>query len=68
MRKHIGVIIVAAVIVAVLILYMVAFTVRLQEQALVLTFNKISRIEDTPGLKWKWIPPIQKKIIFERIL
>jgi len=64
-RKHIGVIIIAVTIVAVLILYIVAFTVRLQEQALVLTFNKISRIEDTPGLKWKWIPPIQKKVIFD---
>jgi modulator of FtsH protease HflC len=64
-RKHIGVIIVAATIVAILILYMVAFTVRFQEQALVLTFNKISRIEDSPGLKWKWIPPIQKKVIFD---
>jgi regulator of protease activity HflC (stomatin/prohibitin superfamily) len=53
-KKHISAIIVALIIVGVLVLYMVTFTVRWKEKALVLTFGKISRQETEPGLKWIW--------------
>ena len=53
MKRHMFTIIVGLIIVGILVLYMVTFTVRWQEKALVLTFGKISRIEMEPGLKWK---------------
>ena len=63
MRKHIGIVLLGLIILSVLVLYLVAFTVRWQEKALVLTFGKISRVEDSPGLKWVW--PWQKVVKFD---
>lgn len=64
MKKHIGVVVLGVTIIAVLLLYMVAFTVRWQEKALVLTFNKISREVTEPGLQWRW-PVFQKVLKFD---
>ena len=63
MRKHIGTVVLGLIIVAVLVLYFIAFTVRWQEKALVLTFGKISRVELEPGLKWVW--PWQSVVKFD---
>ena len=63
MKKHIGIVALGLIIVLVLVLYMVTFTVRWQEKALVVTFGKISRKVDTPGLKWKW--PWQREVTFD---
>jgi len=63
-KKHIGVLVLGVTIIVVLLLYMVAFTVRWQEKALVLTFNKISREVDDPGLQWRW-PVFQKVLKFD---
>ena len=65
MKKHIGSIVIALLIVGVLLLYMVTFTVRWQEKALVLTFGKISREETKAGLKWKWPYPVQSVVKFD---
>jgi len=64
-KKHIGSIVIALLIVGILLLYMVTFTVRWQEKALVLTFGKISRQETKAGLKWKWPYPIQSVVKFD---
>ena len=64
MKKHIGIVILAAVIVSILVLYMVSFSVRFNHSALVLTFGKISRQADEPGLQWKW--PWQTVVTFDR--
>lgn len=53
MKKHLGIVVLALVIVLILVLYWVSFTVRYQEKALVLTLGKIARVETEPGLKWK---------------
>ncbi len=66
MKKHIGVIILATVIVLILVLYMVSFTVRFNHSALVLTFGKISRQVHNPGLQWKWPWPFQSVAKFDR--
>ncbi|MBN2211605.1 MAG: protease modulator HflC [Sedimentisphaerales bacterium] len=62
MKKHWGVILLACVIVIILLGYAMAFTVRYQQKALVLRFGKIVRVEDEPGLKWKWPFPIDKNV------
>jgi len=64
-KKHIGSIVIALVIVGVLLLYTVSFTVRWQEKALVLTFGKVSSIYTEPGLKWKWPWPFQSVVKFD---
>ncbi|MBN1763881.1 MAG: protease modulator HflC [Sedimentisphaerales bacterium] len=67
MKKHAVTIITGLVIVAIIVLYMVTFTVRWKEKALVLSWDKIIRTEDEPGLKWIW--PWQSFIRFDgRIL
>lgn len=65
MRKHIGLILVAVAIVGILALYFVCFTVRWQEKALVLTFGRISRQVDKPGLNFAWPAPIQTVVKFD---
>jgi len=62
-KKHMALTLVVVGIVAVLGLYFVAFTMRWQEKALVLTFGKISREVDTAGLNWIW--PWQKVVRFD---
>ena len=65
MKKHIGSIVIALLIVGILLLYMVTFTVRWQEKALVLTFGKISHPVTEAGLKWMWPYPIQSVVKFD---
>jgi len=62
-KKHIGVILVGCGLIAVLVLYMVSFTVRWQEKALVLTFGKITRQVEKPGFQWIW--PWQSVVKFD---
>jgi len=62
-KKHIRSILAGVAVVVVLMLYFVTFTVRFQEQALVLTFGKITKVETEPGLKWIW--PWQKAVKFD---
>lgn len=65
MRKHIGVVVLGATIFVVLLLYMIAFSVRWQEKALVINLGgQISREVDEPGLHWKW-PFYQKVVQFD---
>jgi modulator of FtsH protease HflC len=64
-KKHIGSIVIALLIVGILLLYMVTFTVRWQEKALVLTFGKISHPVTEAGLKWMWPYPIQSVVKFD---
>lgn len=60
MKKHLGIVILAAIIVAILLAYSVTFTVNYQEKALLLQFGKIQKVIDEPGLKFKWPVPISK--------
>ena len=62
MKKHLGVITLALTVVLILLLYAVMFSVRYQEQALVLRWGKINRVEAEPGLKWQWPYPIEKVV------
>ena len=63
MKKHIGMIVIGASIVAILVLYWITFTVRWKEQALVVRFGEIKRMETEPGLKWKW--PWEREVKFD---
>ena len=63
MKRHISAIVLGVIIVGILGLYMVAFTVRWQEKALVLTFGKIEREVQAPGLNWQW--PWQSVVRFD---
>ncbi len=65
MKKHLGVMIIGFIIAAILLLYWMTFTVRWQEKALVLTFDKVSREVDQPGLGWKWPWPLQTVVKFD---
>jgi len=62
-KKHIRSMLAGLAVVVVLMLYFVTFTVRFQEQALVLTFGKITKVETEPGLKWIW--PWQKVVKYD---
>lgn len=53
MKRHVIFIVIGLLIVAVLLAYMVTFTVRLQEKTLVLTFGKIISQVEEPGLNFK---------------
>jgi len=65
MRKHLLTIIVAFVIVVVLLVYLFSFTVRVNEKAVVATWQNPKRSIDEPGLYWKWPFPIQKVYKFD---
>ena len=65
MKKHMGIVTLAAIIVAILLAYSVTFTVNYQEQALLLKFGKIQKVIDKPGLKFKWPAPINKVVKFD---
>lgn len=62
MGKHVMTIAVAAVIAAILLLYLVCFQVREAEIAIVTTFGKAEAgdVKVEPGLYWKWPWPVQK--------
>jgi len=59
MRRHTTTIAVAVVIAVVMLLYMTGFQVRETDIAVVTTFEKPTRVVDTPGLRWKWPRPVQ---------
>ena len=65
MRKNIFTIITASAIVIILILYLIAFQVRITEEAVVTTFGKPVRILKKAGLYWKWPWPIQSLYVFD---
>ncbi len=51
----------AAALLGVLLLWSIVFTVGPEEQGVVLTFGKYSRLAD-PGLRFKWPRPLQTVI------
>lgn len=53
---------------ALLLLYMVTYTVRFTDIAVVRTFGKISTIKTAPGLNWKWPAPIQTVTAYDNRL
>ncbi len=63
MKKHYFVIALGFGIVAILLLYSVLKTVRSQEKALVVSFGKIVKVEEEPGLKF--VMPWQKLVKFD---
>ena len=65
MRKHLFTIVVAFVIAVVLLLYLFSFQVRVNEKAVVTTWQNPKRVEDEPGLYWKWPFPIQRVYKFD---
>lgn len=65
MKKHLGIVLVAAIIVSVLLLYLVTFTVNYQESALLLRFGEIQKSVTEPGLKFKWPTPINQVVKFD---
>ena len=65
MKKHLGIVTLAAIIVAILIAYSVTYTVNYQEKALLLKFGKIQEVVKEPGLKFKWPAPINKVVKFD---
>ncbi|MFW6107134.1 MAG: protease modulator HflC [bacterium] len=58
-RRGILSILVATILVAVLLIFLVSFQVRINECALVFTFGKVARVIQEPGLYWKLPYPIQ---------
>ena len=58
-RRGIFSIIVALILVGTLLTFLVAFQVRINERALVLSFGKVSRAIKEPGLYLKWPYPVQ---------
>jgi len=58
-RRGLFTMFVALVLVAILVTFLVAFQVRINERALVFTFGKVSRPITKPGLYLKWPYPIQ---------
>lgn len=63
MKKNLGMFVFGLLVAIILVLYLVSFTIRWKEKGLVLTFGKISSVEDKPGLKWTW--PWQTKVKFD---
>ena len=59
MKKNALTIITASAIVVILILYLLAFQVRVNEQVIITTFGRPVRVLKDPGLYWKWPWPIQ---------
>lgn len=64
-QKHVFTIAVAAVILAVLLVYSLFFQVRESEVAVVSTFGEPHDSIDSPGLYFKWPRPIQEVHIFD---
>ncbi len=65
--KNLGTIMSAVFLAAVLLLYMCAFQVRFTEVAIKKTWGKpADKAITEPGLKFKWPPPIQTKVIYDK--
>ncbi len=69
MKKHVVIIVIALALVVVLGLYAVTFTVRWQEQALVLHFGRIDRLINAEGneagLHWRLPYPVETAVRFD---
>lgn len=65
--KNLGTILAAVVVALVLLLYMCTFQVRFTEVAIKKTLGKPDKDAITqPGLKFKWPPPIQTYVIYDK--
>ncbi len=65
MRKNIFTVMTAGIILVILLLYLVAFQVRINEQVVLTTFGKPVLVLRKPGLYWKWPWPIQSLYRFD---
>ncbi len=72
MRRHLGIVVLAFLVVLVLLVYTVAYKVDFTEYALVKTFGRTTRVVDgrtEAGLKFKWFWPVQRLVRYDaRIL
>jgi len=67
--KNLGTLGAALFLAVVLLMYMCTFQVRFTEVALVKTWGKpASNAITEPGLKWKWPPPIQTAVVYDKRL
>jgi len=67
MMKNIGTILAALFVAVVLALYMCTFQVRFTEMAIVKTWGKpAAEAIVEPGLKFKWPPPIQTVVLYDK--
>lgn len=65
--KNLGTIVSAVFLAAVLLLYMCTFQVRFTEVAIMKTWGKPADEAITePGLKFKWPPPIQTTVVYDK--
>ena len=65
MKKHLGIVLIASAIVSILLLYLVTYTVKFQEAALLLKFGKVQQVVTEPGLKFKLPTPINTVVKFD---
>lgn len=65
LRRNILTLVTAAIIALILVLYMITFVVREGEVVVLTTFQKVSRVIDTPGLYFKAPWPIQRQVTFD---
>ena len=67
MRKQLPSLIVGVILVVTLGLYMIGFTVRTTEVAIVKTFGKATKddVISEPGFRWKWPSPIQQVVKYD---
>jgi len=70
MRKHVGMLVLAVSVAAVLLLMTVAYSVdELQDIVLVKTFGRITAVyqgTEDAGLRFKWPWPIQRLVVYDR--
>lgn len=70
MKKHMGMVLLALLVVAMLLISTVSYTVSSTQKALIKTFGKTTRVLDgqkdaDAGLKFKWIYPIQQLVRYD---
>jgi len=65
-RRGIFSILVAVVLVATLVIFLVSFRVRLNESGIVFTFGEVARAANEPGLYWKLPYPVQTVQSYDR--
>ena len=65
MKKNIFTITTAGIILVILLLYLIAFQVRFNEQVVLTTFGKPVLVVSKPGLYWKWPWPVQSLYRFD---
>jgi len=68
MKRHLGIVVLAFLVVLVLLIYTVAYKVDFTEYALIKTFGRTTRVVDgrtEAGLKFKWFWPIQRLVRYD---